>query len=93
LSVDGIALEFQHLPGDTTKPTLVLLHEGMGCIELWRDFPQQLAAATGSSNWQQQLDAQSLHIRGWIMADPRLYTYLVRSLTCALRPLRFHRRY
>ena len=49
MSVDGIAIEFQHLPGDTTKPTLVLLHEGMGCIELWRDFPQQLAAATGRS--------------------------------------------
>jgi pimeloyl-ACP methyl ester carboxylesterase len=25
----------------------VLLHEGLGSIELWRDFPQQLAAATG----------------------------------------------
>jgi pimeloyl-ACP methyl ester carboxylesterase len=25
----------------------VLLHEGLGSIELWRDFPAQLAAATG----------------------------------------------
>jgi pimeloyl-ACP methyl ester carboxylesterase len=23
-----------------------LLHEGLGCIDLWRDFPEQLAAAT-----------------------------------------------
>ena len=28
-------------------PTLVLLHEGLGCVALWRDFPEALAAATG----------------------------------------------
>jgi pimeloyl-ACP methyl ester carboxylesterase len=28
-------------------PTLVLLHEGLGCVALWRDVPQRLAAATG----------------------------------------------
>jgi len=27
--------------------TLVLLHEGLGCVALWRDFPQQLAESTG----------------------------------------------
>jgi pimeloyl-ACP methyl ester carboxylesterase len=26
---------------------LVLLHEGLGCIALWRDFPHRLAALTG----------------------------------------------
>src|SRR5689334_7186376 len=29
------------------KPTLVFLHEGLGSIRQWRDFPQQVAAATG----------------------------------------------
>lgn len=29
------------------KPYLVFLHEGLGCIELWKGFPEQLAAATG----------------------------------------------
>ncbi|MEY4761116.1 MAG: hypothetical protein RLZZ200_972 [Pseudomonadota bacterium] len=29
------------------KPVLVLLHEGLGSIGLWRDFPAQLVAATG----------------------------------------------
>jgi pimeloyl-ACP methyl ester carboxylesterase len=29
------------------NPWLVFLHEGLGCIELWKDFPQKLAAATG----------------------------------------------
>jgi pimeloyl-ACP methyl ester carboxylesterase len=29
------------------RPTLVFLHEGLGCIELWRDFPETLCEATG----------------------------------------------
>ncbi|MEO8713588.1 MAG: alpha/beta fold hydrolase [Acetobacteraceae bacterium] len=28
-------------------PSLVLLHEGLGSVELWRDFPARLATATG----------------------------------------------
>lgn len=28
-------------------PVLVFLHEGLGCIEIWRDFPMALVAATG----------------------------------------------
>jgi pimeloyl-ACP methyl ester carboxylesterase len=34
-------------PEPEAAPTLVLLHEGLGCIELWRDVPERLAAATG----------------------------------------------
>ena len=29
------------------NPTLVLLHEGLGSVSLWRDFPGRLAARTG----------------------------------------------
>jgi pimeloyl-ACP methyl ester carboxylesterase len=29
------------------KPPIVLLHEGLGCVAMWRDFPQQLANETG----------------------------------------------
>ena len=47
LEVLGRKLECLHLDGDTTRPTLVLLHEGLGCVALWRDFPQRLAATTG----------------------------------------------
>ena len=32
-------------PGD--KPSIVMLHEGLGSISLWRDFPEKLAEATG----------------------------------------------
>jgi len=34
-------------PGPAAAPTIVLLHEGLGCVSLWRDFPGLLAAATG----------------------------------------------
>jgi len=32
---------------DGAEPALVFLHEGLGSVALWRDFPQRLAAATG----------------------------------------------
>ena len=34
-------------PSPSDAPTLVLLHEGLGCVALWRDFPDKLAASTG----------------------------------------------
>src|SRR3954462_8062508 len=33
--------------GKAGKPTLVFLHEGLGSIRQWRDFPQKVAEATG----------------------------------------------
>ena len=33
--------------GSGEDPTLVLLHEGLGSLGLWRDFPERLAASTG----------------------------------------------
>ncbi len=30
------------------RPPIVLLHEGLGCIAMWRDFPERLAKATGA---------------------------------------------
>ncbi|HYG86619.1 MAG TPA: alpha/beta hydrolase [Azospirillum sp.] len=41
-------LETRWIPGDAAAPTLVLLHEGLGSVSLWRDFPDRLAAATGA---------------------------------------------
>jgi pimeloyl-ACP methyl ester carboxylesterase len=36
-----------HGPGPGAAPTLVFLHEGLGCLAMWRDFPERLAAQTG----------------------------------------------
>tara|TARA_E500000305_G_C3990609_1_gene221784 strand:- start:298 stop:1143 length:846 start_codon:yes stop_codon:yes gene_type:complete len=48
VQIGGATLETYSVgppPGET--PTLVLLHEGLGCVDLWRDFPQRLFAETG----------------------------------------------
>jgi pimeloyl-ACP methyl ester carboxylesterase len=36
-----------HGPPPDAAPTLVFLHEGLGAVSTWRDFPARLAAATG----------------------------------------------
>ena len=45
LDVAGHSLEYEWIGGG--EPTLVFLHEGLGSIRQWRDFPAQVAAATG----------------------------------------------
>jgi pimeloyl-ACP methyl ester carboxylesterase len=48
LVVAGLELEYRDLPASAAdRPPLLLLHEGLGCAAMWRDFPDQLAAATG----------------------------------------------
>lgn len=34
-------------PSRDDQTPIVLLHDSLGCVEQWRDFPQQLAQATG----------------------------------------------
>ena len=48
LQIDGRLLEAAWWgPPPDAAPTLVLLHEGLGCVALWRDFPTLLIEATG----------------------------------------------
>jgi pimeloyl-ACP methyl ester carboxylesterase len=48
LEIDGTRLECRRVgPGPEEAPTLVFLHEGLGSVSTWRDFPDALAAATG----------------------------------------------
>ncbi len=47
LAAGGHAVEFERIPARRGGPTLVLLHEGLGCVASWRGFPEQLNAATG----------------------------------------------
>jgi pimeloyl-ACP methyl ester carboxylesterase len=47
IEVDGRRIEaVMHGPAPDQVPTLVLLHEGLGCVAMWRDFPQKLATRT-----------------------------------------------
>jgi pimeloyl-ACP methyl ester carboxylesterase len=45
MKVGGVELECEQIAGD--EPALVFLHEGLGSVALWRDFPARLASATG----------------------------------------------
>ncbi|HST57989.1 MAG TPA: alpha/beta hydrolase [Longimicrobium sp.] len=48
LEIDGTRLECRRAgPGPDEAPTIVFLHEGLGAVSTWRDFPDALAAATG----------------------------------------------
>ena len=48
LSIGTQRLEYRMIgPRPDAAPTLVMLHEGLGCVGTWGDFPQQLQAATG----------------------------------------------
>src|SRR5919198_3673648 len=45
--VNGCRVEAAwHGPAPNEAPTLVLLHEGLGCVAMWRDFPRALAERT-----------------------------------------------
>ncbi len=49
LALGSQRLEYRMIgPRPDAAPTLVLLHEGLGCVGLWADFPDQLQAATGA---------------------------------------------
>jgi pimeloyl-ACP methyl ester carboxylesterase len=47
LSAGGHRLEYERIAGRTDAPSLLFLHEGLGSLALWRDFPAKLAAKTG----------------------------------------------
>ena len=50
IEIRGRSLEFARLASAHPRrgaPPLVFLHEGLGSLAMWRDFPQQVADATG----------------------------------------------
>ena len=48
--IQGRRIDYEYI-GDrvrpTPRPTMVFLHEGLGSIAMWKDFPQRCAAAAG----------------------------------------------
>lgn len=45
--VQGVALEVLRMDGAANRPTLVFLHEGLGSVALWRDWPARLCQRLG----------------------------------------------
>ena len=49
LKIGDAELEYRMIgPAPDKAPTIVMLHEGLGCVGLWGDFPDRLQAATGA---------------------------------------------
>lgn len=54
IRIDGVALEVQRLGCNAGRPPasgvpapIVFLHEGLGSVAMWRDWPAEVCAATG----------------------------------------------
>ncbi len=46
--IDDVHLEYHRIGNNTrNSPTLVFLHEGLGSVSMWKNFPEQLSKNTG----------------------------------------------
>lgn len=70
--------------GPRPGPVIVLLHEGLGSVTLWRDFPARLAAATGWSVFAYSREGHGLTPPG---RRPRPLDYMTREAVEVLPPL------
>ncbi len=70
--------------GPGQGPCIVLLHEGLGCLALWRDFPARLAEATGMRvlAWSRAGYGQSSAVK-----PPRPVGYMHREAQDWVRPV------
>ncbi|MFQ5516711.1 MAG: alpha/beta fold hydrolase [Acidimicrobiia bacterium] len=46
IEVGGVGIEYTWV-GPRSGPVIVFLHEGLGCVTMWRRFPEAVAAASG----------------------------------------------
>lgn len=46
IAINGVKLAFHHVIKDLTRPTIIFLHDSLGCIQLWRDFPSAVGEKT-----------------------------------------------
>ena len=54
MEVDGTRLEVAHIPapdGAPARRAIVFLHEGLGSVAMWRDWPAEVCRATGRAGW------------------------------------------
>lgn len=60
IEIDGVGLELLRIPAPVNAPDpgpaparapIVFLHEGLGCVRMWRDWPAQVCAATGRAGF------------------------------------------
>jgi benzoate-CoA ligase len=76
MTIAGRSIEYRLIAMPSADRTLVFLHEGLGSISLWKDFPQRLARASGCNAL-----VYSRHGNGFSdpLAGPRLPDYMHRE--------------
>ena len=64
VAIAGARIEVLRVPATSPdRPTLLLLHEGLGCVALWKEFPHLLADETGC-------EVVAYSRRGYGVSDP-----------------------
>jgi len=46
-TIQGHRIEYEFIRGQQPAPVMVFLHEGLGSVAMWKDFPARCAHATG----------------------------------------------
>lgn len=47
MDILGVRLEVVRIDGPATRAPIVFLHEGLGSVSMWRDWPRQVCSAAG----------------------------------------------
>jgi pimeloyl-ACP methyl ester carboxylesterase len=85
LTIGSARLEYRMIgPGPDAAPTIVLLHEGLGAVTTWGDFPQKLAQATGCGVF---VYSRAGYGRSSTIPLPRPLDYMQREATDVLPQL------
>lgn len=73
MEIAGRRLHYRWLSPDSTGAPVVFLHEGLGSVDLWRDFPQDLVEACGRPGLN-----YSRYGNGWSdpLTEPRSPEYM-----------------
>jgi len=82
LVVDGHSLEVAAIEArNSALPTIVMLHEGLGSIAHWKDFPSKLARATGAGIF---VYSRYGHGNSDPLIEPRAVSYMHREAQLVL---------
>jgi pimeloyl-ACP methyl ester carboxylesterase len=85
VEVGGAKLEYRMIgPRPDAAPTIVMLHEGLGSVTTWGDFPQKVAERTGVGVF---VYARAGYGKSSTVALPRPLDYMQREATDVLPKL------
>jgi pimeloyl-ACP methyl ester carboxylesterase len=85
LAIGGASLEYRMIgPRPDAAPVIVMLHEGLGSVTTWGDFPKMLAERTGAGVF---VYSRAGYGQSSTIALPRPLDYMQREATEVLPPL------